>query len=32
VVLWSVDPEVSILNPFKLLSTLRFNRIGKIID
>jgi len=32
VVLWSVDPEVSILNPFKLLSTLRFDRIGKLIN
>ncbi|MBU2492408.1 MAG: signal peptidase I [Bacteroidetes bacterium] len=32
VVLWSVDPDVSILNPFKLLSTLRFDRIGKLIN
>lgn len=32
VILWSVDPEVSILNPFKLLSTLRFERIGKLVN
>lgn len=32
VILWSVDPEVSILNPFKLLSTLRFDRIGKLVN